>query len=217
MHPPFQIVDAMTSETFLLFTVACLALVAAPGPDNLLAVARGLSQGRLAACVSALASGCGILIHVVAATLGLTTLLTASATVFLTVKGVGAAYLIWLGYTAIRSRSLISLEKRQAVPLRTVFRTGFLSAALNPKVGIFLIAFVPQFIDAGADAAALDFALLAGWFAVLTAVGFALMGISASRIARWLSARPRVVSGLNVGAGLVFVATGLSVALAKRQ
>lgn len=207
----------MTAEAFILYTLACLALVAAPGPDNLLAIARGLSQGRRAACVSALASGCGIMVHVVAATLGMTTLLMASAEAFTVVKLIGAGYLVWLGYQAIRSRSLISFEAREAVSLATVFQTGFLSASLNPKVGIFILAFVPQFLGAPTEGVAAQFALLAGWFAVLTVIGFALLGMSASAIARWLSTRPRVVAGLNVGAGLVFIATGVSVALAKRR
>ena len=207
----------MTAEAFILYTLACLALVAAPGPDNLLAIARGLSQGRRAACVSALASGCGIMVHVVAATLGMTTLLMASAEAFTVVKLIGAGYLVWLGYQAIRSRSLISFEAREAVSLATVFQTGFLSASLNPKVGIFILAFVPQFLGAPTEGVAAQFALLAGWFAVLTVIGFALLGMSASAIARWLSTRPRVVAGRNVGAGLVFIATGVSVALAKRR
>ena len=207
----------MTAEAFILYTLACLALVAAPGPDNLLAIARGLSQGRRAACVSALASGCGIMVHVVAATLGMTTLLMASAEAFTVVKLIGAGYLVWLGYQAIRSRSLISFEAREAVSLATVFQTGFLSASLNPKVGIFILAFVPQFLGAPTEGVAAQFALLAGWFAVLTVIGFALLGMSANAIARWLSTRPRVVAGLNVGAGLVFIATGVSVALAKRR
>lgn len=207
----------MYPHSFALYTVACIALVAAPGPDNILAMARGLSQGRLAACVSAVSSGCGILVHVAAATLGLTALLLASSLAFMAVKLVGAAYLIGLGIKAIRSRSLIAFNRLDPVPLKRVFTTGFLSASLNPKVGIFILAFVPQFIEPGSGSVTLQMALLGAWFALLTTAGFALMGVSASLVAHFLAARPRVVAGLNIGAGIAFIASGLSVAFAKAR
>ncbi|MBI2515386.1 MAG: LysE family translocator [Opitutae bacterium] len=207
----------MSSHTFWIYTLTCLLLVAAPGPDNLLAVARGLSQGRRAAVVSALASGCGILVHVGAATLGLTALLMASMALFLAVKLVGAAYLLWLGWRALRSRTLISFRVVDRLPLRRVFLTGFLSASLNPKVGIFILAFVPQFLSPGAGPAAWQLAGLGAWFALLTAVGFALMGMCAHSLARWLESRPRLVAGLNIGAGLAFLGAGFSVLTARAR
>ncbi|MCG8432923.1 MAG: LysE family translocator [Gammaproteobacteria bacterium] len=206
----------MTIETLWIYTLACLLLVAAPGPDNLLAIARGLSQGKVAACVSAFSSGCGILVHVLAATAGLTALLVASSIAFTAVKLLGAAYLIWLGIKAIKSRSLISFNRTKPVPMKTVFLTGFLSASLNPKVGIFILAFIPQFISLDSGNIAGEMLLLGSWFALLTTVSFALMGMSSSILVKWLQARPRVVSGLNIGAGIAFIVSGLSVALAKR-
>lgn len=207
----------MYLHSFALYTIACIALVAAPGPDNILAMARGLSQGRLAACVSAISSGCGILVHVAAATLGLTALLLASNLAFMAVKLVGAAYLIGLGIKAIRSHALIAFNRLDPIPLSRVFTTGFLSASLNPKVGIFILAFVPQFIEPGGDSTTLQMALLGTWFALLTVAGFALMGVSAGLVARFLAARPYVVAGLNSGAGIAFIASGLSVAFAKTR
>ena len=182
------------SHTFLLYTLTCLALVAAPGPDNLLAIARGLSQGKRAAAMSALASGCAIFVHVTAASLGLTALLQASATAFLLVKLAGGCYLLYLGWQAIRHRTLVRFSRIDPLPLWQVFRNGFLSGSLNPKVGIFIMAFVPQFILPGQGSVAGQMLLLGGWFALLTALGFGLMGISA---------------------GLAFIAAGLSVGFAK--
>jgi len=203
-------------HTFLLYTLTCLALVAAPGPDNLLAIARGLSQGKRAAAVSALASGCAIFVHVTAAALGLTALLQASAAAFLLVKLAGGCYLVYLGWKAIRHRSLVRFSRIDALPLWQVFRSGFLSGNLNPKVGIFIMAFVPQFMTPGSGGEiAVQMLLLGGWFALLTALGFALMGISASHLARWIAARPRLIAGLNISAGLAFIAAGLSVGFAK--
>lgn len=204
-------------DIWLTYTAACLLLVISPGPDNLLAVGRGLSQGRLAAGISGLSSGAGILFHVGAATGGLTLLMQTSATAFLAVKFVGAAYLLWLGIRVLHSRSLISFAPAARQPLKTIFATGFLSAALNPKPGLFVLAFVPQFVSPERGPVMLQMLAYGMWFALLTAAGFSLMGIFASRLCGWLHARPRIVAGLNVSAGLTFIASGLSIAALKQK
>lgn len=204
-------------DVWLTYTLACALLVAAPGPDNLLAIGRGLSQGRLAACVSGLASGSGILFHVMATTFGLTVLMQTSAIAFWLVKLLGAAYLLWLGIRVLRSRSLISFAPVARQRLSSIFTTGFLSAALNPKPGFFVLAFIPQFISPERGSVTLQMLGYGFWFALLTAAGFALMGVFAARLSSWLRLRPRVVAGLNIGAGLTFVAAGLSVAALKQR
>jgi threonine/homoserine/homoserine lactone efflux protein len=203
-------------ELWLAYTAACLLLVVAPGPDNLLAVGRGLSQGWRGAAASASASGAGILVHVAAATFGLTMLIQSSATAFLLVKLVGAVYLLWLGIRVLRSRELVTFAPVARQPLRRIFATGFLSAALNPKPGLFVLAFLPQFASEERGPVAVQMLVYGLWFAVLTAAGFALMGAFASRLSSWLRARPRVVAGLNIGAGVTFIASGLSVAALRR-
>ncbi|BBN83722.1 LysE type translocator [Pseudoalteromonas sp. A25] len=205
-------------DTVLAYTLACILLVISPGPDNLLAIGRGLSQGRLAAIVSGLSSGAGILFHVITATLGLTVLLQTSEVAFYVVKFVGAGYLIWLGIKVLRSKSLFSLA--HTVPkqsLRTIFVTGFLSAALNPKPGLFVLAFIPQFVNPALSSVSAQMVGFGIWFAVLTALGFALMGVFASTLTTWLSTKPKVVAALNTGAGLTFVSSGLAVAFMRQR
>ena len=204
-------------QIWLAYTAACVLLILSPGPDNLLAVGRGLSQGRWAAVVSGISSGTGILFHVAAATFGLTVLMQTSATAFWIVKLVGAAYLLYLGIRVLRSRSLISFAPAARQPLRSIFGTGFLSSALNPKPGMFVLAFLPQFVSPARGSVTTQMLVYGVWFAVLTAVGFALMGIFASRLSSWLRARPRVVAGLNVTAGMTFIASGLSVAALRQK
>lgn len=204
-------------EIWISYTLACILLVISPGPDNILAIARGLSQGGKAALISALASGTGILFHVLAAALGLTVLLQTSQAAFLIVKLIGAAYLIYLGIKVLRSRALISFQAAQAMSLPKIFMTGFLSAALNPKPGLFVLAFIPQFIDAQAGSVSVQMLILGGWFAALTTAGFALMGLFAGRLASSLQKRPRLIGGLNLGAGLTFVAAGISIAVMKQK
>jgi threonine/homoserine/homoserine lactone efflux protein len=124
------------------YSVACLLLVLPPGPDNLRAIGRGLSQGKHTAMVSCVASGAGILFHMAAATFGLTLRMQTSALAFWAVKLTGAAYLLWLEIKVLRSRNLISFAPAAQQSLSTIFATGFLSAALNPKPGLFVLAFI---------------------------------------------------------------------------
>jgi threonine/homoserine/homoserine lactone efflux protein len=204
-------------EIWFTYTAACVLLVLSPGPDNLLAIGRGLSQGKLAALISGLSSGAGILFHVATATFGLTMLMQTSSVAFWLVKLVGAAYLIWLAIKVLRSRSLISFESVNQQPLRTIFLSGFLSAALNPKPGLFVLAFLPQFVDPLRGSVTTQMLGYGCWFALLTATGFALMGVFASNLSLWLRSRQRIVVGLNIGAGLTFIASGLSVAALKQK
>ncbi|MGO2008556.1 LysE family translocator [Vreelandella alkaliphila] len=204
-------------EVLATYTLACLLLVISPGPDNMLAIGRGLSQGRLAATVSGLSSGMGILFHVLAATFGLTLLIQTSELAFYVVKIIGAGYLIWLGVKVLRSRNLFSLEPAKKQSLKTIFSTGFLSAALNPKPGMFVLAFVPQFVNPNLGSVTWQMIGYGVWFAALTALGFSLMGVFSSRLSEWLRNKPKLVSGLNIGAGVTFVSSGLAVAFMKQR
>lgn len=204
-------------EVFVTYTLACVLLVMSPGPDNLLAIGRGLSQGKWAAVVSGMSSGAGILFHVLAATFGLTLLIQTSELAFYVVKIVGAAYLIWLGVKVLRSRNLFSLEPAKKQSLKVIFSTGFLSAALNPKPGMFVLAFVPQFVNPDLGAVTVQMVGYGVWFAVLTAIGFSLMGVFSSQLSNWFRNKPWLVSGLNIGAGVTFVTSGLAVALMKQR
>jgi len=178
-------------------------------------ISRGLSQGRYAAFVSCIGAGFGLMLHILGAVLGLATLLQTTALAFTIIKSVGAGYLIWLGIKVLRSRDLISLSPQAYAPNKTIFMTGFLTTALNPKPAIFMVAFVPQFVSSEGSVE-LQILLLGLWFAVLAFLIFSILGISASFLAKWLNNSPNAVVGLNAGAGVTFIAAGLSVALLKR-
>lgn len=205
------------TDVLLTFTAACLLLVISPGPDNLLAIGRGLSQGKLAAIISGVSSGSGILFHVLAATMGLTLLIQTSELAFYVVKIIGATYLICLGIKVLKSKSLFSLEPAKKQPMKSIFLTGFLSAALNPKPGLFVLAFIPQFVNPELGSVSVQMLGYGAWFAFLTALGFSLMGIFSSQLSIWLTRRPRLVTGLNVGAGITFISSGMAVALMRQR
>lgn len=204
------------TDVLLAYLAACLVVVLAPGPDNILAISRGLSQGKAAAALSSIGAGLGIMCHTVAAALGLSLVIQASPLAFWAVKAVGGVYLLWLGYKALRSRNLISFEPGAHQSLRKVFFTGLLSNVLNPKPGLFVLAFLPQFVSAARGPVAVQMLVYGAVFAVLTALIFSVLGAFAFRLSGWLKRHPRVGTGLNVGAGLTFIGAGLSV-LALRQ
>ncbi|WP_414636813.1 LysE family translocator [Aquabacterium sp.] len=205
-----------------LFIGAGLLLNITPGADVALIAARSSAQGFRAGAAAALGVGAGCMLHALAAALGVSALLAGSATAFTVVRWVGAAYLVWLGLSMLRARapSPGGAAAAPPPPMRwaRVFAQGFLTNALNPKVALFFLAFVPQFIDAQAPNKALAFVMLGLIFNVngtLVNLGFA-WGISALR-ARLRGGKGRIgpiAVWLTRGAGVLFVALGLRLALA---
>jgi threonine/homoserine/homoserine lactone efflux protein len=204
-------------DIWLAYTVASILIVLAPGPDIVLSMARGLSQGRVAAMYSGLGAGTGILLHAVAATYGLALLVQASPAAFLAIKLAGAAYLIWLGAKALFSRNLVTFAPAARRPLHAIYLAGLMSNVLNPKIGIFVLAFIPQFVSAERGPVDIQMLTYGAWLALIAAVGLAVIGSLAAHLNHWLLRRPRVVAGVNVGAGIAFVTSGLSAAALQQR
>ncbi|MEJ8823014.1 LysE family translocator [Variovorax humicola] len=206
------------AEVLAAYLVAVLLVVIAPGPDNILAISRGLSQGRAAAALSSIGAGLGIMVHTTAAALGLTLVIQASTAAFWAVKLIGAAYLLWLGFRALASRNLISFTPAARQSLPRVFATGLLSNVLNPKPGLFVLAFIPQFVSAARGSVTAQMLVYGAIFAVLTAIIFSVLGSYAAKLSDWLARRPKATTWLNFGAGATFIASGVSiVALGNRR
>lgn len=205
-----------------LFVVSGLLLNITPGPDSLFIMARSASQGWRAGVVACWGVGAGVFVHVFAAALGLSALLATSAMAFTVVKIVGAAYLVWIGLGMLRQRQSAEAADRpvdaapRVIPYRLIFRQGFLTNVLNPKVALFFLAFVPQFIAPDAASKPLAFVLLGAIFdfngmlwchalALFTAFASHKLQVGAA-VARWL----------NRAIGAMFVALGVRLALATR-
>ncbi len=199
---------------FLLFLATSLAITFAPGPDNLQVLARGISQGRAAGLVSALGFAAGVTFHTTLATLGIAALLRSSPLAFQVLKLAGAAYLVWIGIKALRSQGLASAADRPRQPLTTIFRQSVLGNMLNPKVTLFFVVFLPQFVDPhGAQPVTLQMLELGLIFMLQTVVVFSLFGVCAGAIGGWLKRRPRAGVWLDRLAGITFIAIGIRVAL----
>ncbi|WP_438395288.1 LysE family translocator [Caballeronia sp. DA-9] len=199
---------------FLLFLAASIAITAAPGPDNLQVLARGISQGRAAGLVAALGFAAGISFHTTLAALGVAALLKSSPIAFEIVKLAGAAYLIWIGIKAIRSKGLSSAHERPSQPLTVVFRQSVIGNLLNPKVTLFFIVFLPQFVNPhGVQSVMLQMFELGGVFMLQTVVVFSAFGVAAGMIGAYLKRRPKVGIWLDRLAGATFIGLGIRVAI----
>jgi threonine/homoserine/homoserine lactone efflux protein len=199
-----------------LFVVAGLLLNVTPGVDTLYIVGRATRQGRDAGAVAALGIGAGCIVHTLAAALGLSAILATSATAFTVVKWIGAAYLVYLGVTMLRSQPHAASAPLESASRGQVFAQGFLTNVLNPKVALFFLAFLPQFIDADAPHKAFAFVLLGVIFNVNGTLWNLFLAWSAAGLGRRLEAGSRTAVWLNRVLGGLFVGLGVRLALTER-
>ena len=200
-----------------LFVISGLLLNMTPGVDTLYIVGRGTAQGWRAGAVAALGIGAGCIVHTLAAALGLSAILATSATAFMVVKWIGAAYLVYLGATLLLTRAGGSAAVAPPpATLSRVFAQGFLTNVLNPKVALFFLAFLPQFIDADAPQKALAFLVLGTIFIVNGTLWNLLVAWSASGLGRRLAAGRSAATWLNRALGGLFIALGVRLALSER-
>src|SRR3954470_19529998 len=185
---------------FLSFVVAGLALNIVPGADMTFIIASAARGGRRDGIVAALGVGAGALVHICAAVLGLSAILAASQTAFDAIKYAGAAYLLWIAFSLVRGGGAKREAAPRAVPAR-LFRAAMLVNILNPKVALFFLAFLPQFVDPAASVPAVQILCLGLWFdfaGTLVNIAVAILAAGAAvrlrevtwlaRAARWLAA-----------------------------
>jgi threonine/homoserine/homoserine lactone efflux protein len=207
------------TQHLLLFVAAGLLLNLTPGPDVLYIVGNALRSGARAGVVAALGINAGCFVHIFAAAVGVSALLAASVTAFSVLKWAGAAYLVWVGMRLLAARSPERWGSQSSPPayetansMLAIFRGGFLTNALNPKVAIFFLAFVPQFIAPATEHKALAFLGLGAIFNIDSVFVNALWALAAAWIAR-TQAVQRSLTWLDRVAGLMFVGFGLKLAL----
>ena len=206
-----------------IFILSGFLLNLTPGPDSLLIVTKSAAQGWRAGCIAALGIGSGLLVHIFAAALGLSAILASSATAFTIVKIIGAAYLIYIGIKALWHRPKVSHEAvDQAAPhrtesLRQIYVQGFFTNALNPKVALFFLAFVPQFISHDADHKAWAFLLLGLIFEFNSMIYCLLLALLAATAGKRLKSHQQIGMLINKVVGTLFISLGIKLALASRS
>jgi threonine/homoserine/homoserine lactone efflux protein len=207
----------LTLAQTLAFLLAAVLITATPGPDNLMVLGMGMSRGRAQGIAFGLGCALGCLSHTLLAVVGVSALIAASPWAFTALKWVGGAYLVWLGVQALRSRGTARVQAGQAPAdsLRTLFFKGMLANAINPKVVLFFLSFLPQFVVPAQGSVGLQLGLLGVLFTVQAALLFGLLGYFAGAIGGWLNRRPRAGLWLDRVAGAVFVGLGLRIILAR--
>jgi threonine/homoserine/homoserine lactone efflux protein len=198
----------------VLFVAASTLLALAPGPDIVYVLTRAVSQGRRAGIAAALGFASGCIFHTTLAAVGIAALIRSSELAFDAVRYAGAAYLVWIGIQALRHRSSFPVEgASDGKALATIYRQSVIGNILNPKVTLFFLAFLPQFVNAQAGNVGLQMALLGAVFMVVTIVVFGAVAIFAAMIGDWIRRKPAIGERLNVFAGITFIALGVRVAL----
>lgn len=207
-----------TPHSIIPFMLSALALNLSPGPSILYILSRSIGQGREAGLVSVLGLATATLIHAMAAALGLSTLFVYSPVAFLVVKYLGAAYLIYLGIATLLAGGTLQPSRAAApVPLVAIYRQGVVTDLLNPKVALFFIAFLPQFVDAAAGSPALQILFFGVLFHVTGVPVNLMVALAGGRLAALLARRPSWGRIQNWISGTVLVGLGLRLALSERR
>lgn len=205
-------------DVLLAFLAASALITIAPGPDNLMVLSVGISRGRAAGIGFGLGCALGCFTHTLWATLGIGAVVMASEGAFTTLKMAGAAYLVYIGIMAWRHAGKLGVIKLDAAaePLGAHVRRGFIANVINPKVALFFIAFLPQFVDPARGPVWLQMLLLGALFAAQTVVIFGSLGWFAGGIGARLQRQPGLAVWLDRVAGTIFFALALHLATVGR-
>ena len=201
----------LSAEQFFGFLLAASVITVAPGPDNMMVLSIGMAKGRLPGIAFGLGCALGCLSHTLLAVLGVSALIAASPEAFTALKVCGGLYLVWLGFNALRSAGGASVGKasndRQSP--RKLFLKGIVANAINPKVILFFLSFLPQFVAPARGDAAWQMGSLGVGFTMQAALLVGLLGYFAGSVGQWINRRPRAGQWLDRLAGTIFVALGL--------
>ena len=202
---------------YWLFVATGVVLNLTPGQDTFYILGRSIAQGRRSGIAAALGIVSGCVVHTIAAAFGLSAILATSASAFLVLKLAGAAYLVYLGIRMIMHPATIGPQPGAGSgDLWTAFRQGLLTNVLNPKVALFFLALMPQFIEPGSPTKVAAFLVLGATFLVTGAVWCLVLAIGASGFRGFFAGRPAVIAAVSAGAGAFFIFLGLRLAASDR-
>ena len=206
----------MTSTTLIYFLGASVALTMAPGPDNIFVLTQGIARGRKPAIITALGMCSGISVHTTAAAFGVSAVFYSSVLAFNLVKSAGAAYLLFLAYKTLKDRSAIKLAAADDRASMALFKRGFIMNVLNPKVAMFFLAFLPQFVTPNSGYIPLQMLLLGLIFMTQAVIIFCLIGFFSGGIGNFILARPGIAKRFDWLTAGVFASLGVRLAVMER-
>ena len=207
----------LSAEQFFGFLLAASVITVSPGPDNMMVLSIGMAKGRLPGIAFGLGCALGCLSHTLLAVLGVSALIAASPEAFTVLKVCGGLYLVWLGVNALRSAGGASVGKasddRQSP--RKLFLKGIVANAINPKVILFFLSFLPQFVIPGHGSVAAQMAWLGIIFTVQAGVIFGLLGYFSGTVGQWINTSPRLGTAMDRLTGVIFVGLGLRLIVSR--
>ena len=208
----------MFTDNFWVFALTALLLNLTPGNDMLYVATRSASQGVKAGIISSLGIMVGCMVHIVAAVIGLSAIIAQSALAFNIVKYLGSAYLVYLGIRSMLSRKKsIEIKKEKEISFDKIFWQGVITNVLNPKVALFFLAFLPQFINIESGNTHWQILLLGTWFDVGGTLVNIVVAVLFGRIGNWLNRSPRFVQWQERITGVMLIGLGIKVALGRRS
>ncbi|MEH7085369.1 LysE family translocator [Neobacillus drentensis] len=206
-------------ENFFLFVIMCILLIILPGPDTAIATKNTLTVGKIGGLKTVLGTCCALLIHTSAAILGLSAIIVKSALLFSVFKYVGAVYLIYLGIKALWSlkkkgeAASIEMDIKSQFKNTSCFKQGFLTNILNPKVAVFFLTFLPQFVDSGSNTI-IPFLIMGITYTILTAIWFLLYVSLINQISAFMK-KPKTQNIIEGITGTILIGFGIKLALEK--
>ncbi|MES2128981.1 MAG: LysE family translocator [Pseudomonadota bacterium] len=206
----------LSPEQFAGFLAAAVVITVSPGPDNLMVLGVGMSRGRKAGMAFGLGCALGCLSHTLLATLGVSALIAASPMAFSALKIFGGLYLVWLGFGALRSSggAKVGVAAGEESLLK-LFGKGLFANSINPKVVLFFLSFLPQFVVPEHGSVSLQTALLGLTFTAQGCILFGTLGYFSGTVGQWISATPKAGLWLDRVAGTIFVGLGLRLIVAR--
>lgn len=207
----------MELSTVLAFLGASIILTLMPGPDNLFVLAQSITQDKKAGIVTSFGLCTGLLVHIGAAVLGISAIIYQSTVIFSIVKFAGAAYLLYLAWQSFRAKGdPFTLDQRNAQAYVALYRKGILMNILNPKVSLFFLALLPQFVNPSNGHVALQMLILGIIFLIQALFLFSLFSIFAGKVRKVIIGKPAIAKRLNMVQGVIFTFIGIKIALSKQ-
>lgn len=207
----------MEIASIISFLGAAMILTLMPGPDNLFVLAQSISNGKNSGILTALGLCTGLLVHITAATLGISAIIYQSAIAFAIVKYAGAAYLLFLAYKAFTAKdSNLNVENKDSSTYASLYKKGVIMNILNPKVSLFFLAFLPQFVDRSNGNVTQQMLIYGIIFLIQTLVIFTLISIFSGKLGYFLRKNPSMSKRINYIQGSLFALIGLKIAFSQK-